>query len=138
MALVVYPANLPIPDIAVQGQILLPLAISDMNTIGAFESNRNKTRPYIRATSGYLLEPSEASIFFDFFNNTLNGGVKYFKADWIDYLGIKGYIGRISSFKISLKSYKPVSSLDLEFKPYVQYSIDNPTIPSPWPSKAKA
>lgn len=138
MALVVYPSNLPIPDIALNGTILLPLSTSKMDDIGAYDSYRNKTRAYYQATSGYLLEPSECAIFLTFYNTTLNKGVKYFKADWIDLLGVKGYIGRITGFRINLKGYKPYSSIDLEFCPYLQYSTVDPTKPSPWPNKANA
>ena len=138
MALVVYPSNLPVPEIAISGNILLPLATSNMEGIGAYDSYRNKTRAYYKASSGYLLEPSECPIFLAFHNTTLNKGVKYFKADWIELLGIKGYIARIIGFRINLKGINPVSSIELEFCPYLQYSTLDPTKPSPWPNKANA
>jgi hypothetical protein len=138
MALVAYPSNLPIPDIALNGNILLPLSASNMDEIGKYETYRNKTRAYYTASSGYLLEPSECPIFLTFYNATLNKGVKYFTADWIDLLGIKGYIGRIIGFKINLQGYKPKSSITFEFCPYLQYSTVDPTKPSPWPNKANA
>jgi hypothetical protein len=138
MALVAYPANLPIPDIAVQGQHFLPLSASSMDEIGAYESYRNMTRPYITASSGYLLEPSECPIFLAFYNTTLNKGVKYFTADWIEWLGLEGYRARITGFRINLKGTKPNSSIELEFCPYLRYSSIDPTKPSPWPNKENA
>lgn len=138
MALVAYPSNLPIPEIALKGDIILPLSASDMNSIGAYETYRNKTRAYYKASSGYLLEPSDCPIFLAFYNTTLNKGVKYFTADWIELLGIKGYIARIIGFKINLKGVKPYSQITLEFCPYLQYSTVDPSKPSPWPNKANA
>lgn len=138
MTLVVYPSNLPVPEIAISGNINLPLSASNMNEIGAFETYRNKTRAYYTASSSYLLEPSECQIFLTFFNTTLNKGLKYFKADWIELLGLKGYVGRIIGFRINLKGINPVSSIELEFCPYLQYSTVDPTKPSPWPNKANA
>lgn len=139
MALATYPSTLPLPDIALQGNIGLPLKASDMNAIGAYRTRRDKTRAYIRCSSSILFETADLPVFLTFFNTTLNGGMKSFKADWISYIGIKGYVGKIVGFKIGLKGVKPTaSSIDFEFCPHVQYDITTPTLPSPWPEKADA
>src|SRR5574343_1435873 len=128
MALAAYPSNLPLPDIALNGEKIIPLQSSQMNAIGAYRTRRSKTRAYIRCSSNILLEQSDYQTFLTFYNTTLNGGVKYFTADWIDYIGIKGYVARIIDFKHGFKGVKPLVNIELEFCPNVQYDITTPTL----------
>lgn len=109
-----------------------------MSEIGAFETVRFKTRAIYNGSSRYLLEPGDVATFRTFWRTTLNNGLKYFYAPWIDFLGIKGYVARILSFDMNSQGVKPVVNLQLELTPYIQYDSVNTTIPSPWPKKENA
>jgi hypothetical protein len=138
MALVIYLTSLPTPDNPISGDIELPLTKTNLNEIGAFETTRFKTRAIYNGTSKYLLEPSDVATFRAFWRTTLNNGLKYFYAPWIDFLGIKGYVARILSFDMNSQGVKPVVNLQLELTPYIQYDSVDTTIPSPWPKKENA
>ena len=140
MAYVAYPSNLPIPEMPMNGDIGLPLEVSELGEIGAFESYRKKTRADLDGSSIiWLTDPLEfGSIFIPFYYTTLNSGLKYFTASWLELFGYKGYVARILSYKQSLKGKCPYISLSFEFIPDVQYSIADATIPSPWPAEEDA
>lgn len=140
MAYAVYPASLPIPEMPLSGEIKLPLASSPENEIGAFESFRVKTRADLDGSSFiWLNDPADfGQIFIPFYHVTLNSGLEYFTADWLELFGYKGYVARILSFKQNLRGKCPNISLNMDFIPDVQYSIADPTIPSPWPAREDA
>lgn len=134
MAFAVYPSTLPVPEIAVTGNLGLPLNISGLNEIGAFSSSRSRTRASYTASSILKLDSDQVETFLTWHRVTMNDGIKKFTADWIELLGIKGYVGRITTFDIGLDGVKPRCSIQLEFIPWVQYDSVNTTIPSPWPN----
>jgi hypothetical protein len=140
MAYAVYPTTLPVPEIPLNGEIYLPLAVSNLGEIGAFESRREKTRANLDGSSVIFLDSASqfGTIFIPFYKVTLNDGLRYFTAPWLTLFGYKGYVARILSFKQNLKGVKPNINLNFEFIPDVQYSISAPTIPSPFPAKANA
>lgn len=138
MSLTIYLTSLPTPDSPISGDIELPLVKSELGEIGAFDTTRFKTRATYIGNSRYLLEPNDVAIFRNFWRNTLNNGLKYFYAPWIEFLGIKGYVGRILSFDMNTNGVKPVVNLQLELTPYIQYDSVDTTIPSPWPAKENA
>lgn len=139
MAFVDWHADLPTPEMPLTGENVLPIVISETDGIGKLESFRHHTRGMLKGSSSILIEPIQLNtVFLPYYRVTLNDGIKYFKASWIDLLGVKGYIGRIVNARASLIGVKPKIMLDLEFYPFVQYSISDPTVPSPWPSKENA
>lgn len=132
MAFADYDANLPYPELQLNGKEILPLRKSDVSGIGKHDTNKMATRAIEEVSGNLLLEASQLQTFLSFFKTTLNRGNKYFNAPFIEYHGIKGYFAKIKSYKVNSNGASIVVNLDMTLIPFVE-TLGG--IPSPFPDK---
>lgn len=117
MACILWPVNLPNPEIPFGGNLDLPLLGGKTNDLGAYETKRVRTDAVISGSCSLLLAPDEVVIFTNFYRDDLNDGMYPFDAMWLFELGYNGYKAKIVKAKYSAKGAATVVKLDLILEP---------------------